>query len=407
MGQGEVLIRRLVEEATRLAVPSIIVDSANDLARMGDPWPIEPEGWHQGDSAKALDYHQRAEVVVWTPGRTMGNPLTLRPLPDLSAVADNPDEVESAIAMALESLQEIVAPGTTVTARSKRGVLAASLRYFARRGENSIDQLVRLLADLPEEAGAEITDAPKLARHMADALRAQIQVDVLLRQAGPKLDTGLLFGKTGPGTKTRVSVINFIGLPGLEMQQRFLNQLAMTLFTWVRTNPAPEATTLTGLLVVDEAKDFLPSARSSACKASLMRLTAQARKYGLGIIFATQSPKDIDHTVIQNCATHFYGQASSPRAIEVVAEQIRLRGGNANDVPRMGTGRFYVYSAQHLEPPTKVLVPICLSHHPSSPLTETEVLDRARRSRPKAGKCRKSAGASPEPTLSTSRAGSE
>ena len=39
--------------------------------------------------------HQRAEVVIWTPGRQSGNPLSLDPIPDFSALAgDELDRIE-------------------------------------------------------------------------------------------------------------------------------------------------------------------------------------------------------------------------------------------------------------------------------------------------------------------------
>jgi DNA helicase HerA-like ATPase len=112
----------------------------------------------------------------------------------------------------------------------------------------------------------------------------------------------------------------------------------------------------------------------------MLRLTAQARKYGLGLIFATQAPKSIDHNIVANCNTHFYGQANSPAAISVVQEQIRLRGGTGKDVPHLGTGKFYIYSAK-TGPPFKIIVPLCLSFHPLTPPPEEEIIRRACKTR--------------------------
>lgn len=216
---------------------------------------------------------------------------------------------------------------------------------------------------------------------MADSLRARKETDVLFRLTGSELDPGVLFGSDAPGGKTRISVINFIGLPTLDSQQQFLNRLAMTLFTWIKKNPAP----VRGLLVIDEAKDFVPSGKSTACKASLLRLTAQARKYGLGLILATQAPKDIDHTIVGNCSTHFYGKASSPAAIDVGREQLKMRGGSGDDIPRLPIGQFYGYCAEHFPKPLRIAVPLCLSYHPKNPLTDGEVLDRAIRTKHRRG----------------------
>ena len=50
--------------------------------------------------------------------------------------------------------------------------------------------------------------------------------------------------------------------------------------------------------MLDEAQNFAPSQTATACKASTLSLAAQARKYGLGMIFATQLPKGIDHAIV-------------------------------------------------------------------------------------------------------------
>jgi DNA helicase HerA-like ATPase len=217
---------------------------------------------------------------------------------------------------------------------------------------------------------------------MADSLRAEMQTSPLLRVQGTALDPGLLFGLGGE--RARVSVINLIGLPDLDAQRRFVGQLAMGLFTWIKNHPAPPDSPVRGLLVIDEAKDFLPSGKAVPSREPLLRLAAQARKYGLGLVIATQAPKSIDHQVIANCTTHLYGRANSPAAIEVIQEQLRQRGGGGTDVPRLPPGRFYVYSEGY-QAPVKISVPLCLSHHAATPLDADAVLARAARSRAKCG----------------------
>lgn len=374
-GSGKtVLVKRLIEESALLGIPSIVIDCAGDLSRLDDPWPEPPESWGKDDPVKAEQFEERTRVSIWTPGMEKGNPVYIDPVPDFSSIRANPDELEQAIMMARESLVEIVAPGTSLAARNKAGVLSAALHHFATLENSSgLSDLIDLLSNLPNGAGGGISNADKLAREMADNLRAQLQLDVMLRSGDPLLDPARLFG-IDDSSKTAISVISFAGLPTLASQRQFLNQLAMTLFTWIRKNPAD----LRGLLIIDEAKDFVPSQQSSPCKSSILRLAAQARKYGLGMIFATQAPKSIDHNIIANCATQFYGRASSPAAIDVIQDQIRNRGGTGNDVPRLTPGQFYAYSSG-MEEPAKIQAPMCLTHHPQTPLTEEEIREKAAR----------------------------
>ena len=91
-GSGKtVLLRRIVEEAALLEIPAIVLDINNDLSRLGDPWPTRPPEFSDEDAAKAAAYHARAEVVVWTPGVSSGNPLSLNLLPDFAAIGGGED----------------------------------------------------------------------------------------------------------------------------------------------------------------------------------------------------------------------------------------------------------------------------------------------------------------------------
>ncbi|MFM7439597.1 MAG: ATP-binding protein, partial [Snowella sp.] len=276
-----------------------------------------------------------------------------------------------------DSLQEIVAPGKAQTSTLKRGILTAALLYFAQNGGGRLPELIELLSDLPPEASGGIANANKKAQEMADSLRAAILNNPLLRQIGPALDPAILFGLAQSSEKTRISILNFVGLPSLGKQQQFLNQLFMTLFTWIKKNPAPTDKPIRGLLVIDEAKDFVPSIGSTPCKASLNRLVAQGRKYGLGLILATQAPKSIDNNIIANCSTQFYGKVTAPNAIDVIKKLLEEHGGNAKDIAQLDKGQFYAVS-ENLKPPRKILTPLCLSYHPATPLDESEVLKRAR-----------------------------
>ncbi len=374
-GSGKtVLVKRLVEEAAVLGIPSIVIDRANDLAGLGDKRTEAPAGWTPAEAALAELYWKTSEVVVWTPGTQSGNPLILDPLPDLSEVADDPDALDQGIDMVRESLEDILAGGGPGALLQKRGVLTAALRHFAAHGGGGMRELIALLAELPEGAGAEIGGAARLAAVMADGLRARIAIDPLLSREGKRLDPGHLFGLRPLGRRTRISVINLSGLGGLTSQCLFLSQLAMILFTWIRKHPAPAHKPLTGLLVIDEAKDFVPAMRTTGCSAALIRLAAQARKYGLGLVFASQEPKSIDHRVTSNASTQLFGRLSSPASIDAAVDLLRHKGGEAEDIARLPAGRFYL-AAEGLPAPRKIVVPMCASDH--AVLTEGQVVARA------------------------------
>ena len=169
-------------------------------------------------------------------------------------------------------------------------------------------------------------------------------------------------------------MINFSGLQGDEACQSFVNQLQMSLFTWIKRNPS-----LTGrLYVLDEAQNFAPSQKMTPCKESTLSLVAQARKYGLGMMFATQAPKGIDNKIVTNCTTHFYGRMNAPATIEATRELMAAKGGAADDIGRLSRGEFY-FSTEATGRPIKIRTPLCLTWHPANPLTAEEVVAKARR----------------------------
>jgi hypothetical protein len=375
-GSGKtVLLRRIVEEAALLGIPAIVLDVNNDLSRLGCSWPARPQGISDEDVAKAAEYHARADVVICTPGVSSGNPLSLNLLPDFAGIGGGQnaeDERSQAVEMARATLAPYVG-GTGQRARLKEGVLADALRVFARSGGGSIDGLINLLYDLPENV-SKIGDAPKHAGDIANQLLAAIATNPLLQSAGLSLDPRRLFyGRDG---KTRISVINLAGLGSDEARQSFVNQLQMMLFTWIKQNPSPTGR----LYVLDEAQNFAPSQMGTACKASTLSLVAQARKYGLGMIFATQLPKGIDNAIVSNCATHVYGRMSAPVTIQAIQELMAAKGGSGEDIARLNKGEFY-FSTEGLSRPVKIQTPLCLSWHSPNPPTAEEIIQKARSNR--------------------------
>jgi hypothetical protein len=368
-----------VEEAALLGISSIIIDSANNLTCLGDSWPECPSSWTAEDKEKAKDYHTKTEVIIWTPGQENGNPLKLEPIPDLASLVNHPEEFDEALAMAQATLKEIVAPGESASSNYKMGVLISALKLFAIQKSKTLSDLVAILSNLPSEASKGISSASRFGSEMAQRLQSELQNNILLHQDEPYLDPSFLLGDASL-RQARVSVINLASLPNLKIRQQFLNQLAMALLVWIKQNPAPPSMPVRGFLIMDETKDFIPAEHSVPCKENLLRFAAQAPTYGLGLIFATQAPRNIDHTLITSSFTQFFGKASSPATIEAVQEQLKLCGGNGDDIPALESGQFYLYR-EGTPAPVKIAVPLCLSYHPPNPPEMTEVLKRAAASR--------------------------
>ncbi|GAA2974299.1 helicase HerA domain-containing protein [Actinokineospora diospyrosa] len=375
-GSGKtVLLRRIVEECALQGVSAIVLDPNNDLARLGDAWPEAPEAWGAGDAELARRYLDGTDVVVWTPGRANGRPLAFQPLPDFGGVLDDEDEFGAAVEVAVASLApQVRLTGSTVKANKGLAVLRQAVIHHARTGSRSLPGLIEVLADLPEGVST-LNDGHKIAADLAEALKAAMVNDPLFAGAGTGIDPGELL-TPAEGKLARVSVISFIGLPADEQRQNFVNQLQMELFAWAKRNPAGDRP-LGALFVMDEAQTMAASGSLTASTRSTIVLASQARKYGLGLLFATQAPKGVHNQVVGNATTQFFGRLNSPAQIAAANEMARAKGSQLADIALLERAQFYVSSEAFGF--QQVTTPLCLTHHPASPLQPEEVIDRARR----------------------------
>ncbi|UVS78437.1 helicase HerA domain-containing protein [Actinokineospora sp. UTMC 2448] len=375
-GSGKtVLLRRMVEESALRGVSAVVLDPNNDLARLGDPWPKPPDAWTPDDAKAAKQYLDETDVVVWTPGRASGRPLSFWPLPDFAGVLDDEDEFAAAVEVAVAALvPQVQLTGATSKARLGQAVLREAVTHYARRGDRDLAGFIDLLTDLPEGVST-LDNGVRIAADLAEELKAAVVNDPLFTGQGEPVDPGLLL-TPAPGKRARISVISFIGLPSEAQRQSFVNQLQMELFAWVKRNPAGDRP-LRGLLVMDEAQTLAPSGQLTASTRSTIILASQARKYGLGLLFATQAPKGLHNQVVGNATTQIFGRLNSPAQIAAATELARAKGSPVTDIARLKRGQFYASGETFGF--RAITTPLCLTHHPASPLRVEEVIDRARR----------------------------
>lgn len=374
-GSGKtVLLRRIVEECALRGVSAIVLDPNNDLARLGDAWPTPPAEWGPGDASSAEEYLAGTEVVVWTPGRGSGRPLCFHPLPDFAGVRDDADEFDAAVGAAVAGLvPHARVGGSTKAAVRGQAVLREALTHYARTGARDLSGFVDVLAELPDGV-SQLSTATAMAADLAETLRAAMVNDPLLAGAGEPADPALLLTPTA-GKRARISVISFVGLPSEPQRQAFVSQLQLEVFAWIKRNPATDRP-LGGLFVMDEAQTIAPSGTLTASTQSTILLASQARKYGLGMLLATQAPKGVHNQITGNAMTQFFGRLNSPAQIAAANEMARAKGSTVDDISRLERGQFYV--AGEAFGFRRMLAPLCLSHHPPSPLRLEDVLDRAR-----------------------------
>lgn len=385
-GSGKtVLIRRLIEECALRGISAIVLDPNNDLSRLGEAWPDAPSGWWEGDAERAERYLQGTEVIVWTPNRASARPLVLQPIPDFAALRSGMDgdgleaqEAREGFAMAVEAcasaLEQHVGIGGAKR-EQQRAILREALDAYGRQvGTAEIRGFAEYLAEW-DSTRSSLGSADKLAPELAANLQAALINNPLLGGKGEAVDPATLLSPAA-GKRARISVISLIGLPDETQRQTFVAQLQLALFAWIRRHPAGDRP-LGWLLVMDEAQQIAPSGAVKPSTESTLLLASQARKYGLGLVFATQAPKGLHDKIVGNSATHFYGKLNAPVQIQAAKDLAAARGGRLDGIGGLGAGDFYLGAGAST---VRLHAPMCLSHHAASPPTEDEVLTIARRS---------------------------
>ena len=356
-GSGKtVLLRRIIEECALKGVSSIVLDPNNDMVRLAMAQTSAHPGWVPGDTALAEAYGANVDVVIWTPRLSSGRPLSFAPLAGLSTIEDQ-DEFDVALDCAV-SLLEPRARLSPNTAKGDvgRAVLKEAVRAYVRSGRESLSGLFGYLAALPEGV-SQLEDAEKLAASMSQTLLAGSINDPMFGDEGTALDPTTLF-TPAEGKVARVSVISFAGLPNLEQQQQFISQLQLAVFTWIKAHPAGDRP-LGGLFVMDEAQNFAPSSGTTPSSATTLALASQARKYGLGLLYATQAPKGLHNRISGNCTTQFVGFLNASAQIAAANELAASRGGGLAQISKLRTGEFYVARDGH--PFERMNAPFCLT----------------------------------------------
>lgn len=262
-----------------------MLDPNDDLGRLGDPWPSTPTGWTDEQEQEAQHYFARTEVLVWTPGLNRGRALSFHPIPDFSPVVGDRDDFTRLLASTVVDLApQAGIRGKSARATQQLAVLRRALERYAREGGRTLAGLVELLAEPPGDIVNSRTT--RLAVQMADTLEAAMDTDPMFGESGTPADPGLLLTASS-GKSARISVISFVGLSG-DGPARFVSRLQASLFSWFKAHPTRDRP-LGGLLVMDEAQNFVPSGSSNPSTESTVELIRQIRKYGLGVVLASQA----------------------------------------------------------------------------------------------------------------------
>lgn len=369
-GSGKtVLCKVVVEECIRKRLPVIAIDPQGDLASLAmseDPAVLERMGV---DSTTAREFRDRVDVKVWTPGSTLGIPVSLAPTMTVPDGVRPEDRVRAYGAVA-QALASMVGAQNEATATA----FSVILEYADTNGlacENLTD-FANFLADPPMPL-AQTLDVAMDAKARAKAHKAlslkMMGSNRLMFDLGKPIDVDEMFGlyTGGPADtgKARLSVVYLNTLTSQEDKEIFVSLLCSALYQWMLTLDGSQ---LWGMLYMDEVAPYLPPVKNPASKQALMMLLRQARKYGLCCLLATQSPGDIDYKALGQVGTMAIGRIMGERALGKVEPVIRAQPGTDTEaiidgLPGMPKGRFVLVNPDVYEEPLTAQVRWLVSKH--------------------------------------------
>lgn len=350
----------LAEEAILEDIPLIIIDPKGDIANLAllfpefrgadfQPWisPLEAEQkgitperlaeetaekWKKGLESWGISHEMvrqakdKAEIRIFTPGSSAALQVNIlegfqKPAVDFHADEEAMVErIQNAVSALLALLEVDNDP-----LKSKPHILISNIiEHYWRMGRSvSIGELIVNLQKPPiRKLG--IFDVDQL---MPEKERSQLAFEINNIIAAP----GFRFWTSGAPLSAAEffrrrngrNPVNIFYIAHLSDSERmfFVTLLLNEVLYWMRSQPGSGK--LKALLYMDEIFGYLPPyPQNPPSKKPLMFLLKQARAFGLGVMLATQNPKDIDYKALTNMGTWFVGKLQADGDRERVMEGI-------------------------------------------------------------------------------------
>jgi predicted RNA-binding protein YlxR (DUF448 family) len=234
--------------------------------------------------------------------------------------------------------------------KSARAYIFTILEHLWQQGQriDDMSHLAHVVLNPPAKIAPTLNSlvAKKEPEEIARKLRfLTVGTSSLMFQLGVQIDISL-FLDTSDG-KVPVNIIYLNTLSSENDKQFFLATLFKELYCWMLKNPSND---LRMLFYVDEISPYIPPyPRSPPPKSAYTLLFKQARKYGVGLVAATQNITDIDYKALAQVNTWCLGRMMTTQDIARVQKIIQsIDPSHANTVlqklPSLRTGEFLLLS---------------------------------------------------------------
>ncbi len=340
----------LLEEAAMDNIPAIVIDPKGDISNLlltfpdlaaedFRPWineddarkkGISPdefaadqaETWRKGleDWGQSADrirsFRDKVDLTVYTPGSNSGVPVSILSsleVPTQQILDDNElfsERIESTVSSLLSLIGVDADP-----IQDWEHILLSNIFSHCWMDDTGItlETLIRFIQTPPfDKIGVMSLDTvcPEKER-----LGLAMKMNNLLASpgfstwlSGEALDIQrMLYTAEG---KPRISIFSIAHLNDSE-RMFFVSLLMNQMLGWMRAQTGTSS--LRALLYMDEIYGYLPPTANPPSKKPMMTMLKQARAFGVGLLFATQNPVDLDYKALSNIGTWFLGRLQTER----------------------------------------------------------------------------------------------
>jgi hypothetical protein len=340
----------LIEEAAIDGIPAILIDPKGDLGNLlltfpnlqgSDflPWinpdearnkNLSPEEyankqaalWSKGlgewgqSGARIQRLKESTEMLIYTPGSNAGLPVSILnsfAAPGKEILEDN-DLLRERISTTVSSLLGLVGIEADPIQSREHILLSTILDFTWRAGKNlDLATLIQQLQSPPVQK-IGVLDLETFYSSK-DRFGLVMALNNLLASPGfnswlegTPLDIGQILYT--PAGKPRIAIFSVAHLSDPE-RMFFVSLLMNQVLGWMRTQPG--TTSLRAIVYMDEIFGYLPPTGNPPSKTPMLTLLKQARAFGVGMVFATQNPVDLDYKALSNMGTWFIGRLQTER----------------------------------------------------------------------------------------------
>jgi hypothetical protein len=350
-GSGKtVLCKCVIEEAVRNNIPVIIIDPQGDISSLAVRGNAEELTEHGTSLEIQEEFFSKARITIFTPASNKAIPISVNPFKSPSQDVPHEEAVQ-AIDLTATSLASFLGYDLNTDAgKSAKAYMFTILEHLWQQKQriNDMSQLAHIVLNPPAKIAATLSSlvARKEPEEIARKLRfLTVGTSSLMFQMGVQIDISL-FVDDSDG-KVPVNVIYLNTLTSENDKQFFLATIFKELYCWMLKNPSNN---LRMLFYVDEISPYIPPyPRNPPPKNAYTLLFKQARKYGIGLVAATQNITDIDYKALAQVNTWCLGRMMTTQDIARVQKIIQsIDPTHAEMVlqklPSLRTGEFLLLS---------------------------------------------------------------